>query len=287
MEIKQQLLTSTKNMYGKRNGKKLVVIHQTGNTSKGADAQAHANLQKNGNVRQAAWHIQADDKEVIQSFDYSFELWHAGDSNKPSGGNKNGIGIEICINSDGDYVKAVQNGAKATAKVLKDLKLPISAVKQHNNFSGKNCPEQIRAGRAGINWNAFIELVKRELAPSKTVSKPSTTGTYVVKRGDTLSAIAVDFKTTVQSLIDANKLKDANKIFVGQALKVSGLQNKPVVKKKFTKGHDLTSIVDFLKVNGVSSTIANRKKIAKENGITDYSGSASQNSKLIALLKKQ
>ena len=41
-----------------------IIIHQTGNTSKGANAQAHANIQSKGNTRAASWHESIDDKEV-------------------------------------------------------------------------------------------------------------------------------------------------------------------------------------------------------------------------------
>lgn len=46
------------------------------------------------------------------------------------------------------------------------------------------------------------------------------------------------------------------------------------------------SIVDGLKKIGVSSSFSNRKKIAKANGIKNYIGSASQNKKLVNLLKQ-
>lgn len=47
-----------------------------------------------------------------------------------------------------------------------------------------------------------------------------------------------------------------------------------------------TSIVDALKAIGVNSSMANRKKIAKANGITNYTGTASQNITLLNKLKK-
>lgn len=47
-----------------------------------------------------------------------------------------------------------------------------------------------------------------------------------------------------------------------------------------------TSLVDALKKIGVDSSFSNRKKIAKANGISVYLGLASQNSKLLNLLKK-
>lgn len=48
---------------------------------------------------------------------------------------------------------------------------------------------------------------------------------------------------------------------------------------------DSNSLVDALKAIGVSSTLTNRKKIAKANGISDYSGTAEENTKLLTLLK--
>ena len=46
-----------------------------------------------------------------------------------------------------------------------------------------------------------------------------------------------------------------------------------------------TSIVDALKSIGVDSSFSNRKKIAETNGISNYSGTASQNNSLLRLLK--
>lgn len=64
------------------------------------------------------------------------------------------------------------------------------------------------------------------------------------------------------------------------------LYNKPVPAacyKKCSSKH--SSIVDALKEVGVSSAFSNRKKIAEKNGIKNYSGTASQNTKILALLK--
>lgn len=46
-----------------------------------------------------------------------------------------------------------------------------------------------------------------------------------------------------------------------------------------------TSIVDALKAIGVDSSMANRKKIASANGISNYSGTYSQNVSLLSKLK--
>lgn len=54
--------------------------------------------------------------------------------------------------------------------------------------------------------------------------------------------------------------------------------------KKYT-GSSI-SLVDALKSIGVDSSMTNRKKIAKANGISNYTGTSSQNTKLLNLLKQ-
>lgn len=51
---------------------------------------------------------------------------------------------------------------------------------------------------------------------------PAPSNTYVVKSGDNLSSIAAKYGTTWQHLQAINGLRDANLIFPGQVLKVSG-----------------------------------------------------------------
>lgn len=54
--------------------------------------------------------------------------------------------------------------------------------------------------------------------------------------------------------------------------------------KKYTGSSG--SLVDALKAIGVNSSYDNRKAIAKKNGISNYEGTASQNEKLLSLLKQ-
>lgn len=150
-----------------------IAVHQTGNTSRGANAQAHANLQSNGNSRRASWHWQVDDRVAIQSYLHSARCWHAGDG---SGiGNNGHIAVEICINSDGNYKKALQNAAELIAQIMLDEGIPLSRVRQHNYFSGKNCPRQIRAGQSGVSWAVFLQMVADEYA--KLTGKETSTPT--------------------------------------------------------------------------------------------------------------
>ena len=177
VKIKKQLVSSRKNTYDGTNGRKYITIHETDNTNKGANAQAHANLQSRGNSRSASWHWTVDDKEAIQSFPHTVRCWAAGDGK--GDGNYNSINIEICVNSDGDFNKAVENAAELTRMIMEQENIPLSNVVQHNHWSGKNCPRNLRSGSKGITWNDFLNMVvgkkvdtpKKEVKPAQTKNK--------------------------------------------------------------------------------------------------------------------
>ena len=57
---------------------------------------------------------------------------------------------------------------------------------------------------------------------SSSASQATTSGTYTVKAGDTLSSIASSYNTTTAALASANGISNANLIYVGQVLKVTG-----------------------------------------------------------------
>src|SRR5699024_3552802 len=59
-------------------------------------------------------------------------------------------------------------------KYLMDtLNLGINDVVQHNHWSGKDCPKQIRSGKNGINWAKFKQMVQGASTPKPAPSKPS------------------------------------------------------------------------------------------------------------------
>jgi len=165
--------------YNGTNSKKYIVIHETANTRKGANANAHARLQASGNSRQASWHYQVDDKEIIQSFEDDVQCWGAGNRYY----NENGIQIEICVNSDGNFKKAVDNAAKLTKHLMDKYNIPASNVIQHNQASGKNCPRYLRSGEKGVSWGDFKAKLagkndtkaKSSTKQKKPASKPKTT----------------------------------------------------------------------------------------------------------------
>ena len=70
-------------------------------------------------------------------------------------GNQYGIGIELCVNQDGNFEKTFDNAVHLVAYLLKEYKLPIKAIKTHHDFSGKDCPHSI------LENNRMGEFIKR------------------------------------------------------------------------------------------------------------------------------
>lgn len=137
------------------------------------------NALKNG--RQASWTFTVDDIEIYQEVPTSWETWHAGNST----GNKNSISIEMCMwNNKEKQRKTYENSARLVAELMKMHKISIDKVVQHNKWSGKNCPEFLRAKKHGYDWTYFINLVKKyykELTtPVTNTTTTTTNSTYEV-----------------------------------------------------------------------------------------------------------
>lgn len=182
--IKKQIVPESNvrtRTFGRLNKKWYITIHETGNASRGAGAQSHANLQSNTNPRAASWHWQVDEKVAIQSYDHSVSCWAGGDGR--GNGNMNSIHIEICINSDGDYLKTIENAAQLVKHIMKEENIPLANVVQHNKWSGKNCPTLLRAGNRGINWGGFLSKVNGAVVSA--TPKPSTVKRDYLVNGDT------------------------------------------------------------------------------------------------------
>ena len=147
----RQVLSGNNNHFWGTNPRKYITVHETANTSRGANAEMHARYINNGSS--ATWHYTVDDKEVVQHYLDTRQCWHAGDGN--GAGNTQSIGIEICVNSDGDFNKTIANAVYLVKMLMDKYKIPLSNVVQHNHWSGKDCPRNLRHGTKGINWNQF------------------------------------------------------------------------------------------------------------------------------------
>lgn len=89
-----------------------------------------------------------------------------------------------------------------------------------------------------------IFLDERTVIP-ESENKPTTERTieYVVKRGDTLTKIAIEFDTTVQRIVQENNIANPNLIFPGQILRITNAPNPTrTVEYIVRRGNTLSQI---------------------------------------------
>jgi len=169
---------------------KYITIHETGSFGKGANAKAHAKYIKSDDAanRPASWHFTVDDTEIYQHLPLNENGWHAGDGENGTG-NRQSIGIEICVNSDGNFEKAVQNAQWLVRKLMTEFNIPIENIKQHYDWNGKNCPYTIRKTPNG--WKNFLDGLKdkpKEDNTSKVLYRVQTGAFKVKSNADKLAA---------------------------------------------------------------------------------------------------
>ena len=133
-----------------------IVIHNTAND---ASAEKEVAYMKN-NDSATSYHFAVDDANVRQAIPLDRNAWHAGDGNNGNG-NRCGIAIEICYSKSGGerFLKAEENAAQLTAKLLMERGWGIDKVKKHQDFSGKYCPHRT----LDMGWERFLKMVEKHM----------------------------------------------------------------------------------------------------------------------------
>ncbi len=189
MHITEDLIPKTcKNRptAGKTAAVKKITIHETDNTAKGANAAAHAKYLKDGAVAdKVSWHYTVDEDGAIRHIPDGETAWHSGTAQ----GNKS-IGIELCVNKDGDFEKTFRNAAELVKGLLKKHGLGKTDIVQHYYWNKKNCPKTIRAkGR----WQEFLDLA----TGGKEI--------YIYSEKDGFHTVKTDIENFDLMILDAKK----------------------------------------------------------------------------------
>jgi hypothetical protein len=147
-------------------GPRFVTVHETGNSRNGANAEMHrVFVRDGGGAENVSFHLVVDDREAIQLLPFNEIGFHAGDgcdSRDADLGCFDSIAIETCVNADGNWERTKRNLVLLIAKLIRENpSLSADRIRQHNRWSGKDCPQRIR--REGT-WDALITQVKQELA---------------------------------------------------------------------------------------------------------------------------
>ncbi len=135
-----------------------ITYHETGNNSIGSTALANGNWMvsaDNASNRARSWHYTVDDEEVIQHIPDNEVSWQGDhyDSYAKS------IGVETCVDEGSDLFTTWQRTAKFMASLLVNNGLDVTAIRQHYDFNGKDCPQTLRT--TGL-YTQNIEFIKVE-----------------------------------------------------------------------------------------------------------------------------
>ncbi len=157
MEIEKKQISYNRSR--RADSMKYIVIHDTGNKSKGANADAHFKY-FNGANRNASADFFVDSTKILQVNDYNkYQTWHVGDGKGKYGiTNSNSIGIEICVNADGNYEEAFVKTVELTKYLMKELNISAEQVVRHYDASRKNCPASMDEKK----WEEFKSLLTED-----------------------------------------------------------------------------------------------------------------------------
>lgn len=121
--------------------------------------------------------------------------------------------------SNGYYT--VQSGDTLSGIALK-FSTTSSKLAQLNSISN---PNLIYVGqRLLVNQSSNSNSSSSGQSSSTTMNTETSSASYTVKSGDTLSGIASQYNTTVNQIVSLNQLSNPNLIYVGQVLKLKNSQ---------------------------------------------------------------
>jgi hypothetical protein len=161
-----------------------ITVHETANTSPGADAEMHRKFTHNGGgTSGVSFHWAVDDHEAIQLLPLDEVGFHAGDGCNDRAtdlGCFQSVAIETCVNSDANWNTTFDNLSTLIAAIITgDSRIDFAGrkgqfaadrIRQHNAWSGKNCPAIIRA--RGL-WPTLLATVGQKVGG--TVPPPPPT----------------------------------------------------------------------------------------------------------------
>lgn len=171
------------------------------------------------------------------SFRYNaFDMWQDSDNGKV-----NGYRVDTNY-AYRDFPKLIKEGgyngfkksSSSTPSTKPSTDKDTSKKKTLNATAINSYAKAVIDGKYG-NGNARVTALKKALKADgysgtdaevskiqdrvNALAEPKET-TYIVKSGDTLSAIAKKFKTTVNAIVKKNNIKNKNLIYAGQVLKI-------------------------------------------------------------------
>lgn len=124
--------------------------------------------------------------------------WHCGDGHGKYGiTNGNSVGVEMCINRDGNYGRAFSNTQEIVKMLMDELKIDPDHVVRHYDASRKNCPASMSAN-GWAKWKEFKEKLKSE---DLTMSQYEELNQKIDRLTDAVNRIAEEAAPVVHPMI--------------------------------------------------------------------------------------
>jgi|GEM_PF-844645 len=182
-----------------------ITIHNTGNSSKAAGDELHAEWLQNVENADSIYvspHFFVDYDSIIQVIPLNEVGYHAGDGK--GDGNYRTIAIEICENMNLEL--AEENGKKLVAALL--MTYPTFKLYKHQDWSGKYCPHVILDKKNG--WNNFKKDVYDYIDSDQVrmVYDPKQLDEIIISTSKPMSLDEV-----IKRLIETNDLVEDSKIY--------------------------------------------------------------------------
>ena len=165
-------------------------------------------------------------------------LFNWDDSTQPNDGGADHIGIVESVDKKKKTFVTIEGNIQGGVVGRRTMNIGWGYIR------GYACPKYADSSKTTTS--------KKKTTTSKNkATQGGSESTYTVKQGDTLSEIAQKYGTTVQVLVDYNKIKDPNKIKVNQVVKIPGTKFfvgcRVRVKKSATKYATGETIARFVK----------------------------------------
>jgi len=230
------------NRPGRKIDPKYLVIHWTANESKGANAMANRNY-FNSTDRSASAHYLVDCTQIVRALPETELGYHVGAKKyvHPSCRNSNSVGIEMCVNSDGDFAKMRANTIELAADVCRRHGIdPTTHMIRHYDVTGKDCPHFYVVDPAG--WAQFkaeviakvkggnVSEIKVEVEAESTVVKLGSKGEAVIDLQAKLTSLGFDLGT-VDGVVGANTVAAIKAFQKANGLDADGIAGPKTIAK--------------------------------------------------------
>lgn len=158
---------------------KYIVWHDTGVRDQSDEGNANYFYSV---YRDASANFFIDENSITEVVEPGYVAWHCGDGKGVYGiTNYNSIGIELCVEADGNFKpETIANAVWLGKKLMTDFNIGYDGNVRHYDASRKNCPQFLNTDGKWSKWYSF----KAQLAlASATITRVSVSYDRVVSFG--------------------------------------------------------------------------------------------------------